>query len=387
MVRQGEEARQGIAVQLRELRRRHPLQESFGGLGVLGRRIHAEGDVGVVGDVAGVGAFRQRRREDAHLEVRLLFEQRRLPRTRRVDGALAEGEVVLRVGVGLGLEASGQVVLPLRQTLPHLHILRVGELLCPLDQAQTTCLALPVVRPDVLEAHRRRFPLVVRAHHQRGVRAVGLDLVEQGEELRLCLRLLQPQLLEGVGVVEEAVDDRRHRHAEHIRAVVGDPGTLGYVAEVLHAGQVVERGQIALLEQGQRGVERPAGDEVAGRAALQLGVQHAVVLRRRGGGEDNLDVGVVLVEGGDDRVLPDGQVIVAPAFDGKGDFLAGGGGGGFLGGGGGRLSSRGLGRRGGRGLGGLGAAAGSQQDGQDEDQCQNEEFARHGDSSLSRLGR
>ena len=161
------------------------------------------------------------------------------------------------------------------------------------------------------------------------------------------------------------MDDGGHGHAEDSGAVVGDPGALGDIAEVVQARQVVERGQVAFVEEGQGGVKGAAGDEVAGGAAFELGVERAVVFGGRGGRKDDLDVRVVLVEGGDDDVLPDGQIVVAPAFDGQGDLFArrGFGRGGF----GGLGLGRGLGglRRFGlcRSFGGLTAAAGDQQNG------------------------
>ncbi len=51
-VRQAEEAGQGIAVQLGEFRAGNPLQEGLGCFGVLGGGVHAQGDVGMVADVA-----------------------------------------------------------------------------------------------------------------------------------------------------------------------------------------------------------------------------------------------------------------------------------------------------------------------------------------------
>src|SRR5947207_10421888 len=79
---------------------------------------------------------------------------------------------------------------------------------------------------------------------------------------------------------------------------------------------------MTLLVQPQREVEGPAGDQVAGGATLQLGVQSGIVFGGGSRGEDDMDVGVLGLESGDDLVRPDRQVIVAPAFDGQGNFLA-----------------------------------------------------------------
>lgn len=115
-----------------------------------------------------------------------------------------------------------------------------------------------------------------------------------------------PQFVEDGLVVDEAVDDGGHRHAEDLAAVVGDPGALGHVAEVLHAGQVGQVGQVALVEERQRGIEGPAGDQVARGAAFQLGVECGVVFCRGGGREDDLDAGIFGLEGrNDDPPLKD----------------------------------------------------------------------------------
>ena len=86
----------------------------------------------------------------------------------------------------------------------------------------------------------------------------------------------------------------------------------GIVLQLRHAGQ---RFQLAVLEQLQRGVERAAGDQVAGRAAVELGAQRRVVFLGRGRLELELDVRVLGLEGRDDLLLPDRQVVVAPALD------------------------------------------------------------------------
>ena len=125
------------------------------------------------------------------------------------------------------------------------------------------------------------------------------------------------EFVEDLLVVDEAVDDRGHRHAERRLAVVGGPGALGDVGEVVHAGQVVDGGEVALLEQVERRVERAAGDDVAGGAAGKPRVERGVVLGRRIGLELHLDVGVLLLEGRDDLLVPDVGVVVAPALDGE----------------------------------------------------------------------
>ena len=134
-------------------------------------------------------------------------------------------------------------------------------------------------------------------------------------ELRHRLRLGRPDLGEGVLVVDEAVDDRGHRHAERRLAVVGLPGGLGDVGEIVHALEIVQAVELVLLIERERGVERTAGDEVAGRAAVEPGVERGVVFLRRGRRELDLDVGIGLVEGGNDLRVPDVGVVVAPALD------------------------------------------------------------------------
>ena len=79
-----------------------------------------------------------------------------------------------------------------------------------------------------------------------------------------------------------------------------------------------------LLIEVERGVERTAGDEVAGGAAVEPRVERGVVFLRRRGRELDLDVGIVLVEGGDDLVVPDVGVVVAPALDLQRARLSGG---------------------------------------------------------------
>jgi uncharacterized cupin superfamily protein len=63
------------------------------------------------------------------------------------------------------------------------------------------------------------------------------------------------------------------------RAVIGLPGGFRDVGEIRHAFQIAS-GEVALVEERQRGVERTAGDQVTGRAGFELGIQHRVVFGR-----------------------------------------------------------------------------------------------------------
>jgi hypothetical protein len=65
----------------------------------------------------------------------------------------------------------------------------------------------------------------------------------------------------------------------------------------------------------ERGVERPAGDNVARGSPGKARVERGVVFFRRGRRELNLNVRVVLVEGWNDCAVPDIGVVVAPALD------------------------------------------------------------------------
>jgi hypothetical protein len=125
----------------------------------------------------------------------------------------------------------------------------------------------------------------------------------------------------GIGVVDEPVDHRSHRHAEAGGTIIGLPGGFGHVGEVVHCLHIVEIGQVACFEQGERGIKGAAGDQIARRARIKFGVEHRVIFRRGGGGEFHLDAGVFGFEGRDDLVLPQGQVVVAPAFDGERHIL------------------------------------------------------------------
>ena len=280
----------------------------------------------MVADVALVSASRQRGLEDAHFKGGVFLEDRDFPRTGGVNGGLAAGEQHLRVGVFHRLETFGQERRPLGQLGPGVNIRLVGVLAAAIEQRLAAFFALPVVGADVLEAHRGGFPQVGGTHGHRDVGAFVLQGLQRSEELFFGRgRLFDAGVFEGFLVIEETVNDRSHRDAENVLAVVGDPGALGHVVEVGHAGQVIQGRQVALVVQGQRSIERAAGDQVAGRTAFQLGVQHAVVLSRGGRGKGDFDVGVLGIESRDDRIFPDLQVIIAPAFDGQGDFLAAGG--------------------------------------------------------------
>ena len=74
-------------------------------------------------------------------------------------------------------------------------------------------------------------------------------------------------------------------------------------------------GQLLLVEELERSVERTAGDDVACGTGIELGVERSVVLGRSGRSEDDLDARVLGFESRDDLFLPDLQVVVTPAFD------------------------------------------------------------------------
>ena len=71
---QAEEARQRIGVDRGEVRRRDPGKEFLRRIRVLALRIHTDRDVRMVGNVACVAGILHRRRESAHLELRLGVE-------------------------------------------------------------------------------------------------------------------------------------------------------------------------------------------------------------------------------------------------------------------------------------------------------------------------
>ena len=163
-------ANSGEATQLRKL---------LGGFRMRALGVQADADVVVVGDVAGVaGSLGDRRREGAHLELRLGVEQADFPRAGRIDRGTTEREEVLAVRIGLGFETVAEIVLPLGKHLVGLDPTGVGQLLLALDQRGAAFFALPVGRADVLVAHGGGFPEILRAHRHRDVGAVSLDLVE-----------------------------------------------------------------------------------------------------------------------------------------------------------------------------------------------------------------
>ena len=135
--------------------------------------------------------------------------------------------------------------------------------------------------------------------------AFSLILSRRAKNSSRCLRRRQTELVEDFLVVDEAVDHRSHRHTIDRRTIVRGPSALRDVRKTLHAGDVVDRREIPFLEEVERGVERPAGDEVAGSAVLQAGFERGVVFRRHARFEDHVDVGVGHLESGNDHVLPD----------------------------------------------------------------------------------
>ncbi len=139
----------------------------------------------------------------------------------------------------------------------------------------------------------------------------------RAKKLFFRLGLFDAQFLEDVLVVDEAVDDRGHGHAEGRLAIIRRPGALRHIREVGHGGEVVQRRQVALVVELERGIEGTAGDDVTRGAALEAGVEGGIVFLRRRRVEFDNDVRVLGLEGGDDLFLPDGGVVVAPALDGQ----------------------------------------------------------------------
>ena len=318
MAGEREEARQRVGVKRRELIRRHPAQERLCRILILAGGIEPHGNIHVVGDVALVACLGDGRCERRHLQVLVRLEAGDRPRSSRIDCSLAGLEEGGRVRVGLRFKAVGEIGLPLRQFLERGDPIGIGQLFLAGDQRLAAILALPVVRADVLVAHGRCFPLVVGTDIERDIGAVGLDLVEIGIELVHRLgRRGDADFGEGVRVVDEAMQHRGHRHAEGLFAVVSRPGNLGGRGEVFHAGEARHIGELTCLEQGKGGIERPAGDDVTGTAALQLGVERGVVLGRIRRREHDLDIGVRFHEHRQDLVLPDRQIVAAPALDGQ----------------------------------------------------------------------
>ena len=98
---------------------------------------------------------------------------------------------------------------------------------------------------------------MVAASHWSAVpiTSVGFAIVfegfQSGKELFTSGGFINAILVKHILVVEEAMDNGSHRDAEDILAVVGDPGGLGNITEVFHAGQVGQRSQVALIEQAR----------------------------------------------------------------------------------------------------------------------------------------
>ncbi len=128
---------------------------------------------------------------------------------------------------------------------------------------------------------------------------------------------------EGFLVIDETVDDRGHRHAECGCAIIGRPAGLCHGAEIGKVRNVVYRGEIAVLEKLQRGVKGAAGDEIARAAGLELGVESRVILSRGGRRELHLDARVLRLESGNDLLLPECKIVIAPALDGQGGLGVG----------------------------------------------------------------
>ena len=210
--------------------------------------------------------------------------------------ALAGGEQRLRIAVGLRLVALGEVRRPLGHRLPNADELRVGELRLARDQRLAALFATPVVRADAGEHHLAGVPLVGGAERHRDVFARGLHLVEGRVELGLGGRRFQSQLAEDLLVVEEAVDDRGHRDAVGVLAVVGLPGHLGRVGEVGERRVAVELLEMALLVQVSH--ETSKGRQVIRSPALPEArrADDRVVFGRRGGRELHGDARVGLRE-------------------------------------------------------------------------------------------
>ena len=185
----------------------------------------------------------------------------------------------------------------------------------PAISASAPGLAFPVVGADVLEAHGRGLPLVGSPHDDGRIGPVLLQFVEDLVELGHRLRRRGADLLEGVLVVHEAVNDRRHRHAEGRLAVVGRPRDLGHVREIVHTLEIVHAVELMLQVLVERTVEGTACYKITRSAAVEARIERGVVVGRRGGRELDLDVGIMLVEGRYDLRVPDVGVVVAPALD------------------------------------------------------------------------
>ena len=82
-----------------------------------------------------------------------------------------------------------------------------------------------------------------------------------------------------------------------------------------HALDAVDAVELMLLVERERGIERTAGNKIAGGAAIEPRVEGGIVFLGCRGREFDLDVGILLVEGGNDLGVPDVGVIITPALD------------------------------------------------------------------------
>ena len=120
----------------------------------------------------------------------------------------------------------------------------------------------------MLRAHGGRLPLVDGAHRHGDVAAVLLDLVEHGEELglggrhsspsslKMSLLYMKPWITEAIGTQNVA------EPSSVLQAASAKSGKF------CSSGMPVSVFELAVLEQPQRRIERPAGDQVAGGAAI-----------------------------------------------------------------------------------------------------------------------
>ena len=129
------------------------------------------------------------------------------------------------------------------------------------------------------------------------------------------LRLGYADLGEGLLVVDEPGDNGGHRNTEGGFTIVGLPRSLCDIGEIVHALDGVDAIELMFLIERERGVERTAGNKVAGSTAIEPRVEGGIVFLGRRGRELDLDVGIVLVEGRNDLGVPDIGVVIAPALD------------------------------------------------------------------------
>ena len=317
MVRQRKEARHLVGVDVGEFLRTEPGEEFVGVFLVLRLLVDAHADVRVVRDIALVAGLAHGRVEGAQFQLRVLLEVGDVPGAGRIDGGLAQRELVLAVAIGLRAGALGQIAAQPGFIFPGGDELRIGKLGLARDQRLAAILALPVIGADAGKHHLVRLPLVGRAQRQRRILAALLDRFEHLEEFLFRGGRLQFQFAEDFLVVQETMHDGGDRHAEGVLAIVRLPRHLGRGREVVHAGLAVELFQLAPLVQGQRDVERAAGQQVARRAAAQARVQRGIVFGGGGGRKLDLDARMLFLEGGDEHRFPQGLVVHAPAFDGE----------------------------------------------------------------------